>query len=177
MLAEEPSRAPPAPAAVCDTQTLAARGGAQVAPGVAPPLVLPIYQSTVYAYPSLETLEAAYRGEERGYVYYRHGYPNGTALADAVATLKGVETAGDRRRGHGGHSRRIPGRGRQQRPHRRRLQRLRRHARNLDRGSAAAGRRGDIGGCGRSRGDRGVSLVRPTISMERCVRAPVGAGG
>jgi cystathionine gamma-synthase len=79
------------PDATRDIRTLAARAGAEVEPGVAPPLVPPIYQSTVYAYPSLEALEAVIRGEERGYVYYRYGFPNGTALADAVAALEGAE--------------------------------------------------------------------------------------
>jgi cystathionine gamma-synthase len=63
----------------------------EIEPGVAPPLVPPIYQSTVYAYPSLEALEAVYRGEERGYYYYRYGFPNGAALAEAVAALEGAE--------------------------------------------------------------------------------------
>ncbi len=75
-----------------DVRTLAARVGAEADPGVAPPLVPPIYQSTVYAYPSLEALESVYRGEEQGYFYYRNGFPNGTALAAAVATLEGAES-------------------------------------------------------------------------------------
>lgn len=74
-----------------DVRTLAARVGAEIEPGVAPPLVPPIYQSTVYTYPSLEALEAVYRGEEQGYIYYRQGFPNATALAEAVATLEGAE--------------------------------------------------------------------------------------
>src|SRR5215471_15381677 len=83
----EPYGIPP----VRDVRTLAARVGIEVDPGVAPPLVPPIYQSTVYTYPSLEALEAVYRGEEQGYFYYRHGFPNATALATAVATLEGAE--------------------------------------------------------------------------------------
>src|SRR5262245_55661482 len=91
MRPQDPTGEPPPPATTRNLRTLAARAGMEVEPGVAPPLVPPIYQSTVYAYPSLETLEAAYRGEERGYFYYRYGFPNSAALAEAVATLEGAE--------------------------------------------------------------------------------------
>jgi cystathionine gamma-synthase len=91
MQSSEPSKQPTDAAPSRDVRTLAARIGAEIELGAVPPLVPPIYQSTVYAYPSLDALEAVYRGEEQGYIYYRHGFPNDTALAGAVAALEGAE--------------------------------------------------------------------------------------
>ncbi len=74
-------------------RTVAARVGAAGMSGAGEPLAGAIYQSTVYTYPSLEALEAVYRGEEHGHIYYRQGQPNGEALEAAVAELEGAEEA------------------------------------------------------------------------------------
>jgi cystathionine gamma-synthase len=72
--------------------TIAARAGLETDPGLGPPLMPAIYQTTVYAFPSLEALEGVYKGDH-GYIYYRNGHPNGTALEDALARLENAEAA------------------------------------------------------------------------------------
>ncbi len=72
--------------------TIAARAGLETDPGLAPPLVPAIHQTTVYAFASLEALEGVFNGEH-GYIYYRNGHPNGKALEDALARLERAEAA------------------------------------------------------------------------------------
>jgi cystathionine gamma-synthase len=72
--------------------TVAARAGLETDPGLAPPLIPAIHQTTVYAYPSLEALEGVFNGDH-GYIYYRNGHPNGKALEDALARLERGEAA------------------------------------------------------------------------------------
>jgi cystathionine gamma-synthase len=76
-----------------DFQTLAARAGVAVDAGIATPLSQPLYQSTVYAFPSLEALESVSSGEQAGYTYYRYGQPNSTTLEEAVALLEAAEAS------------------------------------------------------------------------------------
>ncbi len=72
--------------------TIAARAGLETDPGLALPLVPAIYQTTVYAFPSLEALEGVFNGDQ-GYIYYRNGHPNGKALEDALSRLERGEAA------------------------------------------------------------------------------------
>ena len=69
-------------------QTIAARAGLEMNPGVARPIQPAIHQSTVYTYPSLEALEAAMIGEDHGFVYYRNGHPNANVLEETLAALE-----------------------------------------------------------------------------------------
>lgn len=79
---EQPRRKPWGPG------TKAARAAAAHDPGVARPLVQPLYQSTVYAFDSLEQLDDVYEHRAGGHVYYRMGTPNATALELSVAGLE-----------------------------------------------------------------------------------------
>lgn len=76
-----------------DFSTLAARSGEHARPGLSVPLVEPIYQSTVYAFPDLESLDRAMAGEVSAAFYYRNGTPNGGTLERALAALEGTEAA------------------------------------------------------------------------------------
>jgi cystathionine gamma-synthase len=69
-------------------QTIAARAGLEMDPGVARPIQPAIHQSTVYTYPSLESLENAMTGEDHGFVYYRNGHPNANVLEETLAALE-----------------------------------------------------------------------------------------
>ena len=69
-------------------QTIAARAGLEMDPGVARPIQPAIHQSTVYTYPSLESLESAMTGEDHGFVYYRNGHPNASVLEETLAALE-----------------------------------------------------------------------------------------
>ena len=69
-------------------QTIAARAGLEMNPGAARPIQPAIHQSTVYTYPSLESLEAAMTGEQHGFVYYRNGHPNAAVLEETLAALE-----------------------------------------------------------------------------------------
>lgn len=73
--------------------TMAAHAGRNAPPSAhAQALLPPIYQSTVYAFDTLEDLEAVYAGAPGG-VYYRQGTPNHAALEDGIAALEGAEDA------------------------------------------------------------------------------------
>ncbi|WP_019585898.1 trans-sulfuration enzyme family protein [Deinococcus apachensis] len=76
-----------------DLTTLAARAGEEARPNGSMPLVEPIYQSTVYAFPDLDALERAMSGEEPASFYYRNGTPNAATLERALASLEGTEAA------------------------------------------------------------------------------------
>ena len=69
-------------------QTIAARAGLELNPGLGRPIQPAIHQSTVYTYPSLESLEAAMTGEQHGFVYYRNGHPNAAALEETLAAFE-----------------------------------------------------------------------------------------
>ncbi len=73
--------------------TLAARAGELATSSATAPLVEPIYQSTVYAFPDLEALEAGMAGQQDAYFYYRNATPNGSTLERAVAVLEHTEAA------------------------------------------------------------------------------------
>ena len=71
--------------------TLAARAGARISADGGAPLLPPIAQSTVQAFPSLEVMEAAFAGA--GPYYYRDGHASGAVLEEAVAALEGAEAS------------------------------------------------------------------------------------
>ncbi|SEJ62997.1 cystathionine gamma-synthase [Deinococcus reticulitermitis] len=76
-----------------DLATLAARAGEEARPNASTPLIEPIYQSTVYSFPDLETLDRAMSGEAPAAFYYRNGTPNAATLERALAQLEGTEAA------------------------------------------------------------------------------------
>src|SRR5262245_10700598 len=59
--------------------------------GQSTPLVPPLYQSSVYTLPDLDTLDRILNAEAPGYIYARDGHPNAKHLADQLATLEGAE--------------------------------------------------------------------------------------
>ncbi len=73
--------------------TLAARAGEEATPNASRPLVEPIYQTTVYAFPDLDALEATMSGQQPASFYYRNGTPNATTLERAIAVLERTEAA------------------------------------------------------------------------------------
>ena len=73
-------------------ETLAARGGRDVA-SASRPLVAPIYQTNVYVFEDMDTVESVWEHKRPGFVYGRYGTGNHTMLEDLVATLEGAEAA------------------------------------------------------------------------------------
>lgn len=69
--------------------TLCAHAGHPRAPTAPRPHVTPLYQTSVFDFPSIPASEAALAGE--GYVYCRNGLPNPDELGAAVAALEGAE--------------------------------------------------------------------------------------
>jgi cystathionine beta-lyase/cystathionine gamma-synthase len=53
----------------------------------------PIYQSTVYGFTDLETVEEVQNGNAQAYLYYRLATPNQSALEEAIARLERGEAA------------------------------------------------------------------------------------
>jgi cystathionine beta-lyase/cystathionine gamma-synthase len=53
--------------------------------GPTAPLVTPLYQSAVYAFPDLDALDRVYEGTDPGFVYARDGHPNAALLAADLA--------------------------------------------------------------------------------------------
>jgi cystathionine beta-lyase/cystathionine gamma-synthase len=61
--------------------------------GKSSPLVPPLYQSSVYTLPDLDTLDLITEGGEAGFIYARDGHPNARMLAEQVAALEKAEWA------------------------------------------------------------------------------------
>jgi cystathionine beta-lyase/cystathionine gamma-synthase len=61
--------------------------------GRSTPLVPPLYQSSVYTIPDLDTLDRIINAEEPGFIYARDGHPNAKALADELTQLEGANWA------------------------------------------------------------------------------------
>jgi len=72
--------------------TLAARGGRDVL-SASRPLTAPIYQTNVYVFEDMETVESVWEGKSAGYIYGRYGTGNHTMLEDLVSRLEGAEAA------------------------------------------------------------------------------------
>ncbi len=73
--------------------TLAAHAGRIDVPTATRPVAMPIYQTSVYAFPDLDLVEAVQSGREKAYLYARNGQPNAEALEKAYAELEGGEAA------------------------------------------------------------------------------------
>jgi cystathionine gamma-synthase len=75
-----------------DFETLAARGGRDV-PSASRPLTPPIYQTNVYVFEDMDTVESVWESKKPGFVYGRYGTANHRVLEDLVAALEGAEAA------------------------------------------------------------------------------------
>ena len=53
----------------------------------------PIFSTTTFIHPEMESLDAVFAGEQPGYNYSRHGNPTIRALEIALATLEGTDDA------------------------------------------------------------------------------------
>lgn len=73
--------------------SLAAHAGELTVPAATRPVAMPIYQTSVFAMPDLDTVEAIYTGQEKAYIYSRFAHPNAAALEAAYASLEGAEAA------------------------------------------------------------------------------------
>ncbi|HWI64736.1 MAG TPA: aminotransferase class I/II-fold pyridoxal phosphate-dependent enzyme [Symbiobacteriaceae bacterium] len=73
--------------------TRAAHSGKKEVPTLTRPVAMPIYQTSVYAFPDLDLVEAVQSGKEKAYLYARNGQPNAEALEEAYAELEGGEAA------------------------------------------------------------------------------------
>ena len=68
-------------------ETLAARGGRDVS-SASRPLTAPIYQTNVYVFEDMDTVESVWEGKRPGFVYGRYGTANHTMLEELVARLR-----------------------------------------------------------------------------------------
>ena len=75
-----------------DFETLVARGGRDV-PSASRPLTPPIYQTNVYVFEDMDTVESVWESKTPGFVYGRYGTANHMMLEDLVAALEGAEAA------------------------------------------------------------------------------------
>jgi cystathionine beta-lyase/cystathionine gamma-synthase len=73
-------------------ETLVARGGRDV-PSASRPLTAPIYQTNVYVFEDMDTVESVWEHKKPGFVYGRYGTANHAMLEDLVAALEGAEAA------------------------------------------------------------------------------------
>ncbi len=71
--------------------TRATHAGYKQVPTTTRPVAMPIYQTSVYAFPDLDLVEAVQSGREKAYLYARQGQPNAEALEEAYAALEGGE--------------------------------------------------------------------------------------
>lgn len=84
-------------------ETIAARGGRDV-PSASRPLTPPIYQTSVYAFETMEDVESAWEGKQPGFLYGRYGGPNTAMLEAMMAALEGGEAAVACASGMGAHT-------------------------------------------------------------------------
>jgi len=73
-------------------RTVVARGGRDL-PSVTRPLTPPIYQTSVYVFEAMDTVESVWEHKTAGYVYGRYGTANHGMLEELVASLEGAEAA------------------------------------------------------------------------------------
>ncbi len=71
-------------------ETLVARGGRDVA-SASRPLTPPIYQTNVYVFDDMDTVESVWEQKKPGFVYGRYGTANHAMLEDLVAAMEGAE--------------------------------------------------------------------------------------
>jgi cystathionine gamma-synthase len=65
-----------------------AHAGDESIASLSTPAVMPIYQTSVYDFPDLETVDAVWESQKPGYIYGRYGLPNTSALESIVARLE-----------------------------------------------------------------------------------------
>jgi cystathionine beta-lyase/cystathionine gamma-synthase len=73
-------------------ETIAARGGRAV-DSASRPLTPPIYQTNVFVFDDMATVDAVWESQRPGFVYGRFGTPNHAMLEEMVAALEGAESA------------------------------------------------------------------------------------
>jgi cystathionine beta-lyase/cystathionine gamma-synthase len=73
-------------------ETIAARGGRSIE-SASRPLTPPIYQTNVFVFDDMETVDAVWESERPGFVYGRFGTPNHAMLESMLAALEGAEAA------------------------------------------------------------------------------------
>ena len=73
-------------------ETLVARGGRDVR-SASRPLIAPIYQTNVYVFEVMDTVESVWEHKRPGFVYGRYGTANHAMLEELVAALEGAEAA------------------------------------------------------------------------------------
>ncbi len=84
-----------------DLETLSRRGlstravhaGERIPMPVERSTTTPIFSTTTFIHPEMESLDAVFAGEQSGYSYSRHGNPTIRALEMALASLEGTEDA------------------------------------------------------------------------------------
>src|SRR5207302_5038881 len=59
--------------------------------GQSMPLVPPLYISSVYTLPDLDTLDRIMNGEQPGFIYARDAHPNARHLAEQLSTLESAD--------------------------------------------------------------------------------------
>jgi len=62
-------------------------------PSASRPLTAPIYQTNVYVFEDMDTVESVWESKKPGFVYGRYGTGNHAMLEDLVAALEGAEAA------------------------------------------------------------------------------------
>src|SRR5215467_1850146 len=70
-----------------------AHAGEELIPSLSTPAVMPIYQTSVYDFPDLETVDGVWDGQRPGYIYGRYGLPNTSALENIIAKLERGQAA------------------------------------------------------------------------------------
>ena len=70
-----------------------AHAGEEALPSRSTPSSMPIYQTSVYEFPDLDSVDSVWDGKEPGYIYGRYGLPNTMALENIVARLEKGEAA------------------------------------------------------------------------------------
>src|SRR5215467_3334229 len=70
-----------------------AHAGEEQIPSLSTPAGMPIYQTSVYDFTDLDTVDSVWEGQRPGYIYGRYGLPNTTALEAIVAKLENGEAA------------------------------------------------------------------------------------
>src|SRR5215216_6568250 len=59
------------------------------------PISTPIYASTTFSHPNVETTDRVLGGEEQGYSYARYDNPTVRALEEALVSLEAPEAGGE----------------------------------------------------------------------------------
>ncbi|NWJ44547.1 MAG: aminotransferase class I/II-fold pyridoxal phosphate-dependent enzyme [Chloroflexi bacterium] len=74
-------------------ETLAAHAGEIEITQAGRPLAMPLYQTTVWGFDSVEDANSIYHDPSKGWVYYRSSGPNQSAFEKAFAQMEGAEAS------------------------------------------------------------------------------------